>query len=92
MRWWQAWNALISGRKRWVIFSPSTPKSVVKGKQYLRKGDDDEAMGYFRDVVPKIRADNYRRPNMLMFEFTQCVCPLLVAVLLTRDDDGRRRR
>ena len=33
--WLQAWNALLHGRKRWVIFSPSTPKSIVKGKQYV---------------------------------------------------------
>ena len=39
--------------------------------RYLKKGDDDEAMGYFKNVLPKIRADNYRRRDMVMYEFTQ---------------------
>lgn len=66
-----AWNTLLSGRKRWVVFSPSTPKSIVKGKKYIKRGDDDEAISYFSNVLPQIRKDNTERENMEMYEFIQ---------------------
>ena len=39
-----AWNALVSGRKRWVLFPPGTPKSLVKAKEFQKKDEDDEAI------------------------------------------------
>ncbi len=66
-----AWNALLYGRKRWVLFSPNTPRHVVKGIRYFRKGDDDEAVPYFHKILPKIRRDNELRENVEMFEFIQ---------------------
>lgn len=66
-----AWNTVLTGRKRWVVFNPKTPKSVVKGTKYLNRGDDDEAVSYFSNILPKIRAENTTREGMEMYEFIQ---------------------
>ena len=52
-----AWNALLSGYKRWVLFPPATSRRLAKGKDYVRKGEDDEAIQYFVNVLPRMRAD-----------------------------------
>eukprot|EP01034_Spumella_vulgaris_P028752 gene28752-35668_t len=44
-----------SGRKRWVLFPPGTPRSVADGSDVLRKGEDDEAINYFVDLLPRIK-------------------------------------
>ena len=33
-----AWNTSLAGHKRWVLFPPHIPKSVVKGKGLIQKG------------------------------------------------------
>jgi hypothetical protein len=33
-----AWNTVLVGRKRWVLFPPETPKSVAKGLDVILKG------------------------------------------------------
>ena len=63
-----AWNTVIEGRKRWVIFKPHTPKDIVKGKNVLLKGEDDEAINYFVDIVPRIRREY---SDVKVIEFTQ---------------------
>jgi histone arginine demethylase JMJD6 len=50
-----AWNTVIRGRKRWVLFPPQVPKSVAKGLDVIKKGEDDEAVNYFVDLLPRIR-------------------------------------
>ena len=50
-----AWNTVVRGRKRWVLFPPHTPKKVVKGVEFIKKGDDDEAVNYFLDILPHIK-------------------------------------
>lgn len=37
-----AWNSLIVGRKRWVLFPPDTPKAVVRPK----RGECDEGISW----------------------------------------------
>lgn len=37
-----AWNTVVSGRKMWVLFPPHVDKSVAKGKEVIRPGEDDE--------------------------------------------------
>ncbi len=44
-----AWNALVSGHKRWVLFPPDAPRSVL----YERIGDH-EAITWFDKVYPKL--------------------------------------
>mmetsp|Transcript_13194 Transcript_13194/g.25254 ORF Transcript_13194/g.25254 Transcript_13194/m.25254 type:complete len:486 (-) Transcript_13194:278-1735(-) len=49
-----AWNALVKGRKRWLLTKPGTRKRQVKGYEYRRKSEDGEAAIYFSYVVPRI--------------------------------------
>ena len=56
-----AWNALLFGVKRWVLFPPSAPKSLVKGESLKERGEDNEAITYFVRVLPRIREEERRR-------------------------------
>ena len=50
-----AWNTLIHGVKRWVLFPPHVPKSVVKGRKLILPGEDDEAIHYFTTILPRMK-------------------------------------
>ena len=50
-----AWNTLLFGMKRWVLFPPHVPKSIVKGRALIVKGEDDEAVHYFTTILPRIK-------------------------------------
>nr|CCA22232.1 histone arginine demethylase putative [Albugo laibachii Nc14] len=50
-----AWNTLISGRKRWVLFPSKVGKEVVQGKEFIKSGEDDEAINYFSTILPRIK-------------------------------------
>lgn len=65
-----AWNALISGSKRWVLFPPDVPRDVVRPKAWRQAGEDDEAIDYFVTLLPRLRA---ARPDVAarMVEFVQ---------------------
>jgi len=72
-----AWNTLVVGQKRWVLFPPHVSKSIVKGSGLVRSDEDDEAVHYFSFILPRIK----RKASMLKgipkykdfccFEFTQ---------------------
>ena len=72
-----AWNTLLYGKKRWVLFPPYVPKHVVKGKGLIRPDEDDEAIHYFMTILPRIKRrahsvgshGDYR--NFACYEFTQ---------------------
>jgi histone arginine demethylase JMJD6 len=64
-----AWNTVIDGRKRWVLFPPGTAKAVAKGLDVIRKGEDDEAVNYFVDLLPRIREKHGH--ELKIIEFTQ---------------------
>lgn len=72
-----AWNTLIAGRKRWVLFPPHVPKHIAKGKGCIRRGEDDEAVHYFDRILPRIKrraAENDGTgdyENFACYEFTQ---------------------
>eukprot|EP01082_Thalassiosira_pseudonana_P015381 g14603.t1 g14603 contig9:2251482-2253142(-) len=50
-----AWNTLVYGVKRWVLFPPHVPKSVVKGRKLILPGEDDEAIHYFTTILPRMK-------------------------------------
>lgn len=62
-----AWNTLLQGRKRWVLFPPGTSKTIVKGLDVIKKGEDDEAVNYFVDILPRI----LKTYKVQSIEFTQ---------------------
>jgi histone arginine demethylase JMJD6 len=72
-----AWNTLVEGRKRWVLFPPHVPKSIVKGRGLVRDDEDDEAVHYFMTILPRIKrkARSLRGTpqyeNFCCYEFTQ---------------------
>jgi len=63
-----AWNAVTHGVKRWVLFEPSETKRTVKGKDVMKKGEDDEAAMYFDFVLPRIKEAH---PELKVYEGLQ---------------------
>ena len=49
-----AWNALARGRKLWVLFPPHLSKKLLKGKEFIAKGRDDEPIDWFADILPRM--------------------------------------
>eukprot|EP00916_Digyalum_oweni_P024201 GHVL01040020.1.p1 GENE.GHVL01040020.1~~GHVL01040020.1.p1 ORF type:complete len:396 (-),score=80.29 GHVL01040020.1:292-1479(-) len=49
-----AWNTLIKGHKRWILFPPEVPKAIVKGRGLISKDEDDEAIMYFDFILKRI--------------------------------------
>ena len=52
-----AWNALLRGRKLWILFPPGTSKYLVKAKHLMLRGEDNEAIDYFNNLVPRIKRE-----------------------------------
>jgi histone arginine demethylase JMJD6 len=50
-----AWNTLLVGKKRWILFPPTVPKSIVKGNEVLERHEDDEPVHYFTTIFPRIK-------------------------------------
>lgn len=63
-----AWNTVLVGRKRWVLMPPGTRKRLVKAKDFIRKGEDDEATNYFIDQLPRLKEAH---PELQIIEFIQ---------------------
>lgn len=49
-----AWNTVLRGVKLWVLFPPHTDKRFVKALDVIQKGEDDEAINYFVDHIPRL--------------------------------------
>lgn len=62
-----AWNTVITGSKRWVLFPPAAAKDIVKAKHMYGEAEDDEAANYFMKVLPKIMKEK----KVPCYEFTQ---------------------
>lgn len=67
-----AWNTVLVGRKRWVIFPPHTEKDIAKGKTVIRDGEDDEAINFFIDHLPRLkRIAESPHSTLKIYEFIQ---------------------
>jgi hypothetical protein len=44
---------------RWVLFPPTFSREEVKGRHHVRKaaGEDDEAIDWFTNVLPRVKAE-----------------------------------
>lgn len=67
-----AWNTLIVGKKRWVLFPPHVPKKVVKGEGLIHKGEDDEAVHYFTRILPRIKQAAINSGGQGIYENFEC--------------------
>ena len=56
-----AWNTLLKGVKRWVMFPPTAPKHLVRGDHLKQRGEDNEAITYFVRILPRIKEEERRR-------------------------------
>eukprot|EP00045_Choanoeca_perplexa_P010892 m.112977 g.112977 ORF g.112977 m.112977 type:complete len:414 (-) comp15431_c0_seq1:3086-4327(-) len=59
-----AWNALVSGHKRWCLFHPSTPKEALKVPRNL---GDSEAASWFAHMIPTVRSPDWPHPKPIEF-------------------------
>jgi histone arginine demethylase JMJD6 len=46
----------LKGIKLWVLFPPHSDKRFVKALDVIQKGEDDEAINYFVDHIPRLQA------------------------------------
>lgn len=65
-----AWNTVISGCKRWVLFPPGTAKAIAKATEVIGKDEDDEAINYFVDFIPRLKS-KYGAEQLGIVEFLQ---------------------
>eukprot|EP00126_Sphaerothecum_destruens_P002603 Sdes_comp16030_c0_seq1m5218 len=55
-----AWNALLRGHKRWMLFEGKVAKRLLKPPRFLR---DAEAATWFSQMLPIVRSDRWEGPK-----------------------------
>jgi len=50
-----AWNTSLKGHKLWLLYPPDIPRNIAKGKEVMKKGEDDEAVMYMKEIFPRLK-------------------------------------
>lgn len=58
-----AWNAVTHGYKRWLCIEPQIDVKLVKSKNMREPGEDDEAIDYFKNILPRLK-ERVRREQL----------------------------
>lgn len=68
-----AWNTLIYGLKRWVLFPPDMSYKVVKAEDLVNKDEleDDESIDYFLKILPRLKEKHGLELTSRIIEFYQ---------------------
>ena len=74
-----AWNTILVGRKRWVLFPPETPKSIAKGLDVIQKGTSKTFMGRIRRMFNTFLLLVLMQAKMMKRSTTSSTCCLAFA-------------
>ena len=77
-----AWNALVSGHKRWVLLPTDTPKHLLQVPKGEGQHQSGEGVQWFAKVYPKIKSPSwpskYKPVSRILYSNDSAVTTLLI--------------